>query len=236
MPRKKAEEKTEEKKVKKAATKKSTTEKAAPKKDSKKSKTTAKTAAKKVETKKAAPKKTTKKTAETAEKVSKKTTEKVSKKVEKKTVETKKVISKKRQKKEIEFTLNPKGEYFYATGKRKTAIARVRVFRDGSGKFEINGTPLEKYFFGTLISNAVEPLKIVASKKDFDATIKISGGGIAAQSDATRHGFAVALAKMNSSWRAPLKKAGFLTRDSRVKERKKPGLKRARRAPQFSKR
>jgi small subunit ribosomal protein S9 len=225
MPRKKAEEKTEEKKVKKTATKNSTTEKAAPKKDSKKSKTTAKTAAKKVETKKAVPKKTTKKTAE-----------KVSKKVEKKTVETKKVISKKRQNKEIEFTLNPKGEYFYATGKRKTAIARVRVFRDGSGKFEINGTPLEKYFFGTLISNAVEPLKMVASKKDFDATIKISGGGIAAQSDATRHGFAVALAKMNSSWRAPLKKAGFLTRDSRVKERKKPGLKRARRAPQFSKR
>lgn len=128
------------------------------------------------------------------------------------------------------------GRYFYANGKRKTSVARVRLYENGKGEVVINNKPMEDYFFGTLIGNIKAPLKIANALKTFDITIKIVGGGVSSQSEAARHGIAKALLVFDPALRPALKKAGFLTRDSRTKERKKFGLKRARRAPQWSKR
>ena len=128
-------------------------------------------------------------------------------------------------------------EYFYAAGKRKTAIARVRLYPKGKGLIVVNDKPLEEHF-KTLTSAGIikSPLTMTGLTKEFDISIKIQGGGVSAQADAIRHGISRALLNYNDTLRATLKKAGFLTRDARIKERKKPGLKRARRAPQFSKR
>jgi len=128
-------------------------------------------------------------------------------------------------------------EYYYAAGKRKTAIARVRLYPKGKGLVTVNEKPMDEYF--KLLTSAgiiTSPLKMTGTSKDFDISVRVSGGGISAQADAIRHGIARALLVYNDTLRTTLKKAGFLTRDSRIKERKKPGLKRARRAPQFSKR
>jgi small subunit ribosomal protein S9 len=100
----------------------------------------------------------------------------------------------------------------------------------------VNGLDLKEYFAGTQIENALAPLSITAQKSAVDVVAEIQGGGKAAQSDALRHGITRALLLINPEWRSELKRAGFLRRDSRIKERKKPGLHRARRAPQFSKR
>lgn len=127
------------------------------------------------------------------------------------------------------------GRYHYANGKRKTSVARVRMY-EGKGQFIVNEKPIEEYFFGDLIGNVKSPLKLVNLQKRFDLSIKVEGGGVSSQSDAARHGIAKALLEFDPALRSQLKKAGFLTRDSRVKERKKFGLHRARRAPQFSKR
>lgn len=129
----------------------------------------------------------------------------------------------------------PNKPYHYANGKRKTSVARVRLY-DGGGKITVNDQPMEEYFFGTLIGNVKSPLKLVNMLKQFDISVKVQGGGVSSQSDAVRHGIAKALTVFDPSLRGVLKKAGFLTRDSRVKERKKFGLHGARRAPQFSKR
>lgn len=128
-------------------------------------------------------------------------------------------------------------EYLYAAGKRKTAIARVKLFPRGKGVITVNNKPLNEYF-KLLTSTGVitSPLKLTGLHKEFDISVKVLGGGISAQAEAIRHGIARALLLYNDTLRATLKKAGFLTRDARSKERKKPGLKRARRAPQFSKR
>lgn len=128
-------------------------------------------------------------------------------------------------------------EYFYAAGKRKTAVARVRLYPHGKGAISVNNKPLQEYF-KTLTSAGIisSPLKLTGLSKDFDVSAKVLGGGVSAQADAIRHGIARALLVYNDGLRVTLKKAGFLTRDARIKERKKPGLKRARRAPQFSKR
>lgn len=128
-------------------------------------------------------------------------------------------------------------EYFYAAGKRKTSVARVRLFPGGKGEIIVNEKPYESYF--TLLSSKGvinSPLKMTGLNNKFNITAKIEGGGISSQAEALRHGIAKALLEYDNALRATLKKAGFLTRDSRTKERKKPGLKRARRAPQFSKR
>jgi small subunit ribosomal protein S9 len=128
-------------------------------------------------------------------------------------------------------------EYFYAAGKRKTAIARVRLYPKGKGIITVNEKPMNEYF--KLLTSAGiigSPLKMTGLSKEFDVSVKVQGGGISAQADAIRHGISRALLCYNDTLRATLKKAGFLTRDARIKERKKPGLKRARRAPQFSKR
>ncbi len=129
-----------------------------------------------------------------------------------------------------------KGNYHYANGKRKTSIARVRLYEKGNGQIIINDFPIEEYFFGTLIGNVKAPLKLAGYLKSFDISIKVIGGGVNSQSDACRSGIAKALTVFDPSLRATLKPVGFLSRDSRIKERKKCGLKRARRAPQFSKR
>jgi small subunit ribosomal protein S9 len=128
-------------------------------------------------------------------------------------------------------------EYYYGLGKRKTAVARVRIYPNGKGNIVVNDKPVEQ-FVKTLTGFTVikAPLKLTGMVKNFDISVKVDGGGASAQADAIRHGISRALLEYNDTFRTTLKKAGFLTRDARVKERKKPGLKRARRAPQFSKR
>ena len=132
--------------------------------------------------------------------------------------------------------MSPARPYFYGLGKRKSAIARVRLFDDGEGKVTVNGGALDKYFFSTLGENALSPLALIDLAKKVDLEVFVEGGGKVAQSDAIRLGISRALILKDPSLRTTLKHAGFLRRDSRIKERKKPGLKRARRAPQFAKR
>ncbi|HAI98971.1 TPA: 30S ribosomal protein S9 [Candidatus Peribacteria bacterium] len=126
--------------------------------------------------------------------------------------------------------------YHYSVGKRKTAIAQVRLFEDGSGAVTVNSKPLKEYFAGIQIENAVAPLTVANLSKTVDVEAMVLGGGKSAQSDAVRHGISRALVLLNAELRASLKHEGFLRRDARIKERKKPGLKRARRAPQWQKR
>ena len=126
----------------------------------------------------------------------------------------------------------------WATGKRKTAVAIVKLKPKGKGEIVINKKfTLEKYFpWFAEQQTILSPLEIINKKKDFDVEIKTKGGGKKAQAEAIRLGLAKTLSFFNENWRDDFKKLGFLTRDSRVKERKKPGLKKARRAPQWHKR
>lgn len=129
------------------------------------------------------------------------------------------------------------GQYFYANGKRKSAVARVRVYEKGQGRIVINGKPYKKYLTIKETYDIVQtPLRLTNHVKDMDIEVMVTGGGPHSQAEAIRHGITKALVTFDLTLRATLKKAGLLTRDSRVKERKKYGLKRARRAPQFSKR
>ena len=126
--------------------------------------------------------------------------------------------------------------YFYGTGRRKESVARVRVYA-GTGKITINDRDIDDYFgLETLKLIVRQPLAITDTTEKFDIVCRVSGGGVTGQAGAIRHGIARALLQVNPEFRATLKAAGFLTRDPRMKERKKPGLKKARRAPQFSKR
>jgi small subunit ribosomal protein S9 len=126
--------------------------------------------------------------------------------------------------------------YFYGTGRRKHSIARVRLV-PGTGAITINGRDIDDYFgLQTLVLIVNQPFNVTGTQGKFDIICKVKGGGIAGQAGAIRHGTARALVKADEAYRAELKKAGFLTRDSRMKERKKYGLKAARRASQFSKR
>lgn len=127
--------------------------------------------------------------------------------------------------------------YFEATGRRKTAVAVARLFTQGDKGFSVNDKPYDKYFATKdLQSKLLAPLQIMNCVDRFNISIKVRGGGLSAQAEATRHGISRALVLFNATFRKRLKKAGFLTRDSRMRERKKFGLKRARRAPQWSKR
>ncbi len=126
--------------------------------------------------------------------------------------------------------------YYFGLGKRKCAIARVRLFLEGEGKVTVNGMPLKSYLVSTGPENALAPLELTDQLKKVDLDIEVVGGGKSAQSDAIRLGISRALILVTPESRTTLKHAGFLRRDSRIKERKKPGLHRARRAPQFSKR
>ena len=125
---------------------------------------------------------------------------------------------------------------FNGTGRRKSSIARVRL-TNGNGNIVVNGKALDEYFgVETLKVIVKQPLVTTNTLDKFDITAKVTGGGISGQAGAVRHGISRALLEANSEFRPALKSAGFLTRDARMKERKKYGLKKARKAPQFSKR
>lgn len=126
--------------------------------------------------------------------------------------------------------------YYYGTGRRKTAVARVRLF-PGNGTIIVNGKPFEELFpRQALKDDILRPLKVTDSLDRFSAMVKLAGGGVAGQAGAIRHGIARALVEADESLKTLLKKDGLLTRDPRVKERKKPGLVRARKAKQYTKR
>lgn len=129
-----------------------------------------------------------------------------------------------------------KEKYYEAVGRRKSAIARVRLFTKGS-EITINGRPLDSYFSISELRQIVEaPFRKMKNLGKFRTEIKVVGGGLRGQAEAIKHGISRALIKFNPDFRKRLKKAGYLTRDARVKERKKYGLKGARRAPQWAKR
>ncbi len=130
-----------------------------------------------------------------------------------------------------------KKKYFYGTGRRKSSVARVRVFENGTGSITVNGRDIDDYFgLETLKLVVRQPLVTTELSEKVDVAVSVSGGGVSGQAGAIRHGISRALVEMNPEYRAALKAAGFMTRDPRMKERKKYGLKAARRAPQFSKR
>ena len=130
-----------------------------------------------------------------------------------------------------------KKKYSYGTGRRKSSVARVRVYENGTGSIIINGRDIDDYFgLDTLKLVVRQPLVATDLVGKVDVVVTVAGGGVSGQAGAIRHGISRALCKADPELRGALKKAGFLTRDPRMKERKKYGLKAARRAPQFSKR
>jgi small subunit ribosomal protein S9 len=130
-----------------------------------------------------------------------------------------------------------KKKYNYGTGRRKSSVARVRLFENGTGSIIINGRDIDDYFgLETLKLIVRQPLAALGLADKVDLIVTVTGGGVSGQAGAIRHGLSRALVTLNPEFRPSLKAAGFLTRDPRMKERKKYGLKGARRAPQFSKR
>jgi small subunit ribosomal protein S9 len=127
-------------------------------------------------------------------------------------------------------------DFFYGTGKRKTAIARTRLY-PGTGKIEVNGRAVEEYFPRETLRMIInQPLKLLNLEGKFDIKVNVTGGGISGQAEAIRHGISRALLEYDPDLRKPLKAAGFITRDARIKERKKYGQPKARKKFQFSKR
>ena len=130
-----------------------------------------------------------------------------------------------------------KKQYQYGTGRRKSSVARVRLYEGGTGSLSINGRDIDEYFgLDTLKLLVRQPLVTTNTLGKVDIVCTVAGGGVTGQAGAIRHGIARALLQVNAEYRPLLKSAGLLTRDPRMKERKKYGLKAARRAPQFSKR
>jgi small subunit ribosomal protein S9 len=130
-----------------------------------------------------------------------------------------------------------KKPYLYGTGRRKSSVARVRLYPNGTGAIKINGRDIEEYFgLETMKLIVRQPFTTTDTLGKFDVEATVTGGGFTGQAGAIRHGLSRALVKANEEYKPLLKKAGLLTRDPRMKERKKYGLKAARRAPQFSKR
>ena len=186
----------------------------------------------------------------------KKTIKKIDKKTSKKSGSTdivkKKIIKKKQEKKVDKVKKEPKKEvkkiisepskkssvkYFETIGRRKTSQARVRLFTQGDKDIKVNGKPFDVYFITLDLQKIVEaPLEVIKSPDKFGITVQVKGGGIYSQAGAVCHGISRALCLLNPYFKKKLKIAGFLTRDPRMRERKKFGLKRARRAPQWSKR
>jgi len=130
----------------------------------------------------------------------------------------------------------PKGKFTEATGRRKTATARVRLYKKGSGVIFVNGEKMSSYFVSGDASIVKQPLKLSSHLRDLDFTIVTKGGGKKAQAEAARHGICQLLIESDEELKAAIKAKGWTTRDARKKERKKPGLLKARRAPQWSKR
>ena len=132
---------------------------------------------------------------------------------------------------------NEQREYYYGTGKRKTAIARVRLYPGDRGQSQVNGKLFEEAFLWPLWQQTIEePLKATGTLERFTVRARVQGGGVSGQVDAIRHGIAWALVAYDEGLKPVLRGGGFLTRDVRIKESKKYGLKRARRAPQYTKR
>lgn len=128
-------------------------------------------------------------------------------------------------------------QYYYGTGKRKTAIARVRLYQGDAAQDQVNGKPLDEAIpWGIWRQQTQEPLRVTNLRDRLTIRAKVQGGGVSAQADAIRHGIAWALVAYDETLKPELRKHGFLTRDTRIKESKKYGLKRARRAPQYTKR
>jgi small subunit ribosomal protein S9 len=127
--------------------------------------------------------------------------------------------------------------YVWGVGRRKSAVARVRLY-PGSGNITVNGRPARDYFGGRAVyqTSLLEPLLLTGTQERYDVTVRVVGGGVSGQAGAVQHGIARALTRSDESLRPVLKRAHLLTRDARVKERKKVGLKRARKAPQYTKR
>ena len=129
------------------------------------------------------------------------------------------------------------GQYYEGIGRRKTSTARVRLHTGGTGTITVNDKPIDAYFGRQSdVQNVAAPLKLAGAESRFDVTVKVSGGGDTGQADAVAMGVARALLESDPELKSMLRKAGYLTRDARAKERKKPGLKRARKAPQYTKR
>ncbi len=130
-----------------------------------------------------------------------------------------------------------KKQYIYAVGRRKSASAQVRLYKKGEGEIIINDKKLEEYFPTKDLQGIIHsPMKVVGQGDKLKIWVKVVGGGKVGQAEAIRHGISRALLEINPNFKKPLRKQGFLTRDPRKKERKKPGLKRARKSPQWSKR
>jgi len=132
---------------------------------------------------------------------------------------------------------SPQGRYSYAIGRRKTSVARVRLYHSGTGVITVNGKDYRTYFpVRTWQDEVLSPLTVSGTNDKMDISVVVLGGGIHSQAGAVRHGISRALLDFDATFRKTLKKVGYLTRDPRAKERKKPGLRRARRAPQWAKR
>lgn len=150
-----------------------------------------------------------------------------------------KAVSTKSKKNEAQLSMpeGRVGKYFYSVGRRKTAVATVRLYENGKGDFTINGEKVEKFINSKEFEEILyAPLRAVKAVKAFDISAHVKGGGVRSQIDAVKHAISRALTLTDPLLRPTLKKIGYLTRDPRMKERKKPGLKRARKAPQWSKR
>lgn len=132
--------------------------------------------------------------------------------------------------------MQPEGEYIYGVGRRKTSSAQVRIYESGTGAVVINGRPLDEFFHKPRDIQAVMGPLQVSGRRQFTVTALVSGGGTTGQAGAVMQGLARALVDANPDLRSALRQRGYLTRDPRMKERKKPGLKRARKAPQYTKR
>jgi small subunit ribosomal protein S9 len=168
-------------------------------------------------------------------KKTKKTTS-VKKEVVKKISEKKKIVNDSLVK-EKKVKIDISGKYIKSIGRRKTSVAQVRMYEKGQGKIIVNDSPAIDYFKKEENLNIIlQPLKLVSKIKDFDFSIIVKGGGTLGQLDAVRHGIARALVKYDPEFKTILKTSGYITRDPRQKERKKPGLKKARKSPQWSKR
>jgi small subunit ribosomal protein S9 len=131
-----------------------------------------------------------------------------------------------------------RGEYYYGMGRRKTAVARVRLFPNGDGSITVNGKSAEAYFGSrdTHMATMNAPIRLLELGSAYNISVRVVGGGTSGQAGAIRHAVARALLRVNPEWKTTLRKAGYRTRDPRMKERKKYGLKRARKAPQYTKR
>lgn len=156
---------------------------------------------------------------------------------EKKPTKTVKTAAEKAAAKKKKAEGGANGGYYYAVGRRKRATATAKIWMNGNGEITVNDKEFDKYFpVGDQMEALLAPLKAVGLDKKVKVVIRVSGGGPRGQAEAARHGISRAILKIDETYRASLKPLGFLTRDPREKERKKPGLRKARRAPQWSKR